>query len=686
MLTALVLAVLLIGAAPPPPTLEAVPDEPGTVALPEALTYQAVAADLDGDGARELIRLVAGSRLSAVVEAWTQAGGAWELLGSVDAIPSRPVPGQGDVVYARAPLRLIVRSAAGADRVTLVRQPRFRDVAPDEDCCLLLNDLVVGIGGLTLTPVADPVESVQSIVAVDLDGDATDELVAVRAAEQRGLPATGLVYRFSASRFAAPVATSLVEFQSGPFVVHDSDGLPGDELGAVAAGPDPELVRLRLGSGDRLESDESGLVASDATGVPLPDGRGIAVVTAANGVELRSWPAGGAAGPLLAAFGRPDVALLGVAEVGAAERLLVREGDSTALDVLDLPELAPARFGIPDNPAAAAFAAGPLAPFTGPLPGGGRGGEPTFVHAGRLIPGIGGTHASLAAILPGAEPIGLVGRNRAWLAIQHAPLPAALPSPWGGALEPPILQPGSGVTLAPLTDVLRSTDRDGALDAQVFAEQLPNDDLVVGPGGFVSVAVEAPPGSRVYRAGEGFGIGEVEVVPDTGSVQLLVVPDPALDASNHTFQATVAVTTPAGHGYLGSWEVRVLAQPPALDAAATTALGSVDVTVHGQTDPYAMVTVAGQPVAVADDGSFVASVPAPPWPTRIELTASDPVGNRADAALSGVGLFDYRVLPWIPILVALLGAAAIVLVLRVPQPRPLPRPADDAALEEIDPD
>ena len=76
----------------------------------------------------------------------------------------------------------------------------------------------------------------------------------------------------------------------------------------------------------------------------------------------------------------------------------------------------------------------------------------------------------------------------------------------------------------------------------------------------------------------------------------------------------------------------------------------------------------------------------PPWPTDVEVTATDPLGNRAHLMLSAVGVFDYRTLPWVPISVLLVATAAIVLFLRVPRTKPIPRVADDAILEEMEPD
>jgi hypothetical protein len=55
--------------------------------------------------------------------------------------------------------------------------------------------------------------------------------------------------------------------------------------------------------------------------------------------------------------------------------------------------------------------------------------------------------------------------------------------------------------------------------------------------------------------------------------------------------------------------------------------------------------------------------------------------------VSGIGLFDYRGLPWVPITAVLVALAGGVLLLRVPRSSPFSRqPGDDAALEELEPD
>src|SRR3990170_8951725 len=118
MLAALLFAALVAGgpALPPPaPTaVAAIPDEPGAFMLPEAPTYQAIAADLDRDGANEVVRLVRGARASILAEAWREDANGWALAGNaVEVVPGRPTGAQGAVTYAGTPARLIVRDADG---------------------------------------------------------------------------------------------------------------------------------------------------------------------------------------------------------------------------------------------------------------------------------------------------------------------------------------------------------------------------------------------------------------------------------------------------------------------------------------------------------------------------------------------------------------------------------------------
>jgi hypothetical protein len=176
------------------------------------------------------------------------------------------------------------------------------------------------------------------------------------------------------------------------------------------------------------------------------------------------------------------------------------------------------------------------------------------------------------------------------------------------------------------------------------------------------------------------------VVPATGRVDAPFIP-PAVTTANPRYRATLLVMTPAGHARLASWDVRVMTEPPPVELTVSTPLGSSAVVIGGRTAPGATVRVAGRPAEVDAAGSFAAAVDLPPWPTEVIVEVSDAVGNAARHVVSGVGLFDYRGLPWAPIMAALVALAGVALLLRVPRSSPLPRPVDDdAALEELEPD
>ncbi len=155
------------------------------------------------------------------------------------------------------------------------------------------------------------------------------------------------------------------------------------------------------------------------------------------------------------------------------------------------------------------------------------------------------------------------------------------------------------------------------------------------------------------------------------------------------FDARALVLTPAGRAYTAGWDVQVLVTAPALRTESRTAPLSWDVDVTGRTAPGAALTVDGAPVVVAEDGSFSARVGAPPWPRSVRLESVDVVGNRSVELVTIVGLFDYRGLPWLPIVVLLTVGAGVALFLRTPRPLAdragYTRP-EVGALEEIEAD
>jgi len=661
----------------------AVPDEPGAVMLPEAATYQAVAADVDSDGTREVARLVSAASGAVEIEVWTDAGGSWVPLGDpVEAAPA-PTGSQGEVVYAGAPFRLIVRSIGGLDRVTLVRQPRFEEPGLSVACCLLLDDLMLDGGVLRLVPVTERSQAADAVLALDMDGDGTDELLVTRGLPPLGdttFPTEVRLYRWAGNAFAPPVVTEIgVGSGVSPFVLGDSDGAPGEEAAFVAA--QSRLHRVSLRAGDAVVAEDGGTSVADAVAVPFEDGVGIAIASRLDGLSVRSWPRDAPLGEPSMAFSANVGSLVGVVTAQETPQLLVRGSEVETLQRLALPTLTPLTFNVTRSPAAGTLSGGPPV-HVGMLPGGGPDGRPAAIYAGHLLP-FEAAAQTLMAALPGVAPVGLVGEDRRWLALWHrATLPTPASSPDGGRLDVPQAVRGSGVSIVPLGVALTPEIDDAVLEPPLEGTVADRRAVIAGAAGFVA-RIAAPEGSRVYVMVSDALI-EVLVVP-TGGVLAVPIGTPVDAESNPRYRARLLVVTPAGHGYLAAWDVHLLNRPPSVDARAITPFGSASVVIDGRTDPATEVRVDGQRAAVEPDGAFRAEVELPPWPTSVEVVAVDRVGNESRLAVSGVGWFDYRALPWIPLAVALVGLAGIVLFLRVPRVKREPRRADDdAAVEEID--
>ncbi len=676
--------------------LVSIPEEPGAVVLTEGAIMQAVAADLDGDGARDVLVLTGGAPDgSATLDVWTERGdGTWSRLSN--GLTVVPAAAPATPAALDSPVRLLLRRVEGVDRVTLLRQ-----ASAEVPCCLTLQDVALIDGGLRLAPVAEPATSVDAAWVVDLDGDGTDEIVATRSLAPLGdvsYPLEGLVHRWTGNTFE--VTTTRLPAGSGdiPFRLGDTDERPGDELGIIATLGRPELHRVSLGDGDALVMEDAGLVAIDATAVPIEEGRGIAVVTRTGTLGVHPWPFGVELGGPVAERPLADGELLGVVEIDGMPRLVARQpGTADSLHVLGLPNLTPPRFGaVTRTPVAAAFASGPVSPYVGPIPGGDADGRLAIVYSGRLLSSMERPETvvpiperSMAALV-GVQPVGLVGRGAASIALFHAATGPRLPDPSGGRLDAPVAHPDAALSVAPF-DLTLAPEEDAGMLEPAIRDATPlgdgdGDAIAVGAGGF-TVRVEAPPGSRVHVAGTDPTVAiAVFAVPAEGSLDV-PMPPPLVATPEPRYRATLAVATPAGRGYLASWDVRVLTEPPPLRVSVNTPFGSGSADVSGMSAPFTSVTVDGRPVVVASDGTFSARVDAPPWPTEIVVRSVDPLGNEARSAVVAVGWVDYRQLPWIPIAALLLAGVTIAFYLRVPRAEPAPRRADDdAALEELDPD
>ena len=698
LLPATLLALLLAAPVPGPAQATAsavVPDEPGVVILPDAPILQTVVADVDADGRREVVRLVIGAGEAVLAEVWGLEADGWRLRGApVEVVPPWRVGTRIDRVYQATPVRLLVRRVAGAERVTVASQPHFEEIDVGEPCCLILHDLAIADGSALRRPVSGPSDFADAVIVIDLDGDDTDELLSTMSlppAGDTGFPILARVHRWLDGAFGPPTETTLrVGSGDSPFRLGDSDGLPGEEAAIVSTLGPSGIFRIRRTEGDGLALDAGGLVADQAVAVPLDGGRGVAVVGPVVGLMVASWPAGEPISPPLAESFVTDARIVGTVSVEDQPRLVVHQPASDAVHLLSLPDLLPPQgISITRSPAAAALSGGPLAAYSGLLPGGGADGEPAIIHAGRLIPSLGDgdpSGTSVMATLAGAEALGLVGEDL--IVLQHGPIGRPQPGRSGGALLVPPVLDEAWTSIAPF-DIARQPEPDqGDLELQLRgALRLDGrDGIAAGPGGFVA-EVAATPGSRVVVADFDPSVVRTPiVVPPSGRVDAPFVP-PIVATGGPRYRATVLVLTPAGHAQLASWDVRILGDPPPVDLAVTTPFGSSAVEVAGRTVPYAVVRVGGSEVVVSAAGRFVATVEMPPWPTEVTVEVSDQLGNVGRHTVSGIGLFDYRGLPWVPITVALVAVAGVALLLRVPRSIPLPRRADDdARLEELEPD
>ena len=699
LLPALLLALLLASPLPGPAQGTAtatVPDEPGVVVLPDAQILQAVAADVDADGRREVVRLVLGPGDGILAEIWGLGARGWQLRGEpVEVVPPSRVGTRIDPRYQATPVRLLVRRVEGAERVSVASQPHFEEIDIGPPCCLVLHDLAISDGAAVIRSVSGRGEFSDVIIVIDFDGDGTDELLSTESLPTAGnieFPIEARVHRWADGAFG-PATETPFRIGSGdsPFRLGDSDGVPGEEAAILSKLGPPGIFRMRLGDDDSLLLDAGGLVADEAVAVPLAGGRGVAVAGPVVGLMVAEWPVGAEISAPYAESSITDPTIVGTVAVGGQARLVVNQAATDAVHMLGLPDLLPPQgIAITRSPAAAALSGVPLAPFSGSLPGGGVDGEPAVIHAGRLIPSLvtgelSGT--SLVASLAGAEPLGLAGDGDL-IVLHHGPVARPNPGPGGGVLLAPSVLDQAWTSIAPLGLMRQPEPDDGGLNPPLrgVTRLDERNGIAAGPGGFVA-EVTAPPGSRVV-------VGDFDpsvvrapiVVPDTGRVDAPFVP-PTVATANPRYQATLLVLTPAGHAQLARWDVRVLNEPPPVELTASTPFGSTEVEIVGRTASYATVRVDGVPVEVSDGGRFAAGVALPPWPTDVSVEVSDAHGNVARHAVSGIGLFDYRGLPWAPISASLVALAGVFLLLRVPRSSPLPRrPDDDSALEELEPD
>ncbi len=677
--------------------VESVPDEEAAL-LPGGDSLGAMVGDVDGDGQRELVRLMAWevnpSQLAVEVVSMTR--GLPQLHGQQvverAATPDDTFLGGNPDEHALLPLstgeptRLIAWRGPGGERVLAAS---IGITGLPRPCCLTLWWVTLDRDGATrLEYVQNTMSSASHVVAVDMDEDGVDELAVAETPNPNRPNATAvLVLRWNGADFDLLRDTARNAQGGGQLaVLGDTDGLPGTEVGFVAMPSSfdqvvPSLHRFRL-DGGRVRGERVRL-PSDGTvvGIPGADGGRIGLVSPGE-VYLLEWGSREREATIVANSFRGGTAL-GVLGRGGDARLLVLRGG--AVDMLDA-DLA-SRHGLAGGLAASWFAASSWPPYSGELPGGDATGRSAMIFGGRLINAPDGS--SLApfrdiAALPGRTPVGLFGPRRGWAAVADG---GALPvGRRGGSLV--VAAGARAASIAVVrTAVLMQPELDGALLQPQIVGAVLDDGQPARPILLTSAGAaahfDAPPGSVTQVSGHPGEPAATTVGSDGMAAPVLV---PSREAANdESFTVRLLVATPSGHGYGAIWEVRVIRRPPSISATTPFAPFSFSVPLSGRTSSSASLLVDGEPVRLGADGSFLTNVSAGPFPRTVTLEATDRVGNSTELAVSVVGVLDYRRLPWIPIVAGLTLLSAGVLYLRVPKPSAARggTDPDEGVLEEI---
>lgn len=698
------------------------PAEPQAPVLPFAA--DAIAFDLDGDGSRELV-LVTSSEDDpglAAIQAW--------YLGDLELGASAAEHGNA------VPLR---RSASGDELLSGVGRARIDEdgmIAAELDdparflhanrdgreillvatlgteaqfggpCCLTIWEVADNDRILELRLVAATQRYADKLIAADMDADGTDELLVTEGPQGVDPVLDGSLLRWNGARYESTGFTipGLSGCCARLMDAGETDGAPGAEvlLSGPLIGPSGNaptgLHRLSLRQGvPFLERAAIGEVLA-ARALSLDEGPAVVTSTAFTTLTLWSWPRDAEAAERRAArtSGGFPAAVFGT---GSETRILVRTGDPpTSVNVLpgDLGGGAGPSIAFPQDTRSGAFAAtvqstgaSPLTPFFGVIPGGLPGDPDVYMFGGQIVRPVSDPDAlaevASVALLPGLEPVGTVGPGGTWIALVF------------DYSERTVLDfpPSSGTLLSArrpveirlaATSSLMEPEANGAHLAPSFMGVAPDPDH---PGGLIvgneaaSAEITGPPGTYVWWVTRGDS-GQTTIGADgVVRVQLLEPAGPdAPDGSGAT--ARIWAVTPAGHGYHGTWRIRVFRQAPSLTFTADDVLVEFSPTVSGRTVPGATVTIDGRPVELAPNGSFEASVDAGILPTELRVVAVDPVGNRTERVVTVIWPLDYRRLPFVPMAVLLTVGAAAVLFLRRPDTGPSRRTPDDGAtFEEI---
>ena len=728
----LVAGIVLFGSPAPASGVEPVigtplPEEPPATDLPSR-AMDAMAFDLDGDGVRELLTVNAAAvaqGLVAVQAWWVDADGVAE--------PSNQVPvrrsASADELRGETPrgvlgidrdLMIAVRTDEPAKLMVVERDGRevalVAAIGSNPDfpvpCCLTVWEIVLEAPTeLGLRLVAETQRFAAELIAADMNADGTDELLVSEGPlnDPRDLKLGLLLW--SGDRFVRTEVT--IPGVSGCcatiFDAGETDGAPGADV--LLSGPNidpiapnqpppPGLHRVSLRQGALVVEQTLGefgpVEVGRARALALDSGPVFVTSSQFSTLTLWSWPRDGEAERLFACpSGGEPAAVFGA---GSATRIVVgASAPPGSVNVLpgDLgggsacPSTLVGRDTRPGSFNASGFGGeGPgVMPFHGVIPGGLPDLPDAYVFSGRLVsPGVGPeafAEVRDISLLAGVEPIGTVGSGDAWIALLTEFTSFELES---AAIDLLSAHPPATLRLVATSAVMEPEINGGDLEP-TFLGVAPDPDhltgLIVGNEA-AEAEIVGPPDTIVWWSTRGFS-GQSAIGFD-GNIRIHLLDEAGPNAPEGS-GATVDIwaITPAGHGYAGTWRIRVFRQPPSLAITDEEAIVNFSPTISGRTTPGATVMVNGFEVDVAENGAFEAPVMVGLLPTDVRVVATDPVGNRTERVVSVVWPVDYRRLPFVPFAALLTVAAAAVLFLRRPDTGPPTRrtPDDGATFEEI---
>jgi hypothetical protein len=672
-------------------------------------TAAALTADLDGDGAREVVRIAEAKvprpdpALDMVVEAWSLGRVGWELAGSAPLV--RPAAEGGGFVSVDAltdGFGLLAWRDGGRERVLVVTGsgPDRRDGSTFSVCCLVLQDVALDADGLSLPVLEGVADNAEAVTATDMDGDGTDELVVTEPYDPPSVRNV-TVLRWDGDGFNAErLEIGLGEF-GGPPAIGETDGTPGRE---AIFGPlgDGSLVRIGVDADGGLYREAAAWSASQPGSSPwlAGAGDGLFVAQFPGMLTTWSWPRGEE--PSLAA--RIDIRdSSGIGVLTNGDEMAIVETDAgvmpggrgPAITWVHRSEMPPLE--LPPTPAAhqlmelgrrefealMQFDFG-VYPSVGPIFGGLGDGVAAYVSMGNLITlsSSGELDVRPMGAAAGGYAVGTAGVGGSWMAMSRGYVgggPTVYLFAGGGFF-------GSGVSLVP-TDSYLATESEGTVQmvpsataAGPWSEDQTRRTFVPESG--MQVTVTGPAGSSVVAVVD--ASTTIEATLD-GEPRTLTLQPRTERETNQTYEAAIVVLTVAGQVYLERWDLVILREPPELSARGDTLVGELAATVSGEASTHARVLVDGRQVALDEAGRFGLRVDAGAWPRDVRVVAVDPLGTETVATLTVLGVFDYRGLPWVAIVAVVTVLAGLWLFVRTPRGVRQPMVLDDGVrLEELD--